>query len=113
MLDRKEQRASELAAFKEKTKNIMKTFEVKSQDDKVHKKPSALEHLSVDLFIQKIGVVFPLTAERDLEIPHTGSLDSHAVRAFLFSIESLRFSTQGGETGQAKMKGFSFQFVSR
>jgi hypothetical protein len=113
MLDRKEQRALELATFKEKTKSILRTFEVKVQDAEPMKKPPWLNNYTIHFSIRNIGVAFPLIHDHDLELPQTGSRDSSAVRAFLFSIKSIEFGTQRGETGQAIMKGFSFQFVSR
>jgi hypothetical protein len=112
MIDRKERRAAELAEFKEKAKSIMRSFEVKVNDAEPKKSTWLSEH-TIDLLIRNIGVAFPLALDQDLELPQTGSHDSSAVRAFLFSVKSLVFATQRGETGQAVMKGFSFQFVSR
>jgi hypothetical protein len=54
-----------------------------------------------------------LTHDQNLEIPQTGSGDSTAVKAFLFSVKSIKFGTQRGESGEAKMQGLSIQFVSR
>ncbi|KAJ7096249.1 hypothetical protein C8R44DRAFT_371827 [Mycena epipterygia] len=111
--DRKEQRAIELAAFKEKAQSILKTFEVAVQDVKVKEQSSWLKSYVINLSIYNIGVAFPLTHDETLKIPQTGSRDSTAVRAFLFSIKSIKFGTQRGESGEAKMQGLSFQFVSR
>ncbi|KAJ6625576.1 hypothetical protein B0H10DRAFT_1782666 [Mycena sp. CBHHK59/15] len=113
MWDRKEQRAVELAAFKEKAQSILKTFEVAVQDVQVKEKSSWLKTYVINLSIYNIGVAFPLTHDQNLEIPQMGTRDSSAVRAFLFSIKSLRFGTQRGESGEAKMRDLSFQFVSR
>lgn len=110
MLDRKEQRAKELAAFKEKTQSILKTLEVRSRESDINQ-TSWLDEYTIDLSIRNVGVAFPLTLDEDLELPSTGSKISSAVRAFLFSIESIEFDTQRGETGQINMKSFSFQFV--
>ncbi|KAJ7680397.1 hypothetical protein DFH06DRAFT_1404238 [Mycena polygramma] len=111
--DRKEQRAVELAAFKEKAQSILKTFEVPVEDVKVKEQSSWLHSYVIDLSINNIGAAFPLTLDQNLVIPQTGSRDSTAVRAFLFSIKSIKFGTQRGESGEAKMQGLSFQFVSR
>lgn len=113
MLDRKERRAAELEEFKQKTKSVMRTFDVKAKDSRPEAASNWLTDHTVDLTIKNIGVAFPLALNQDLELPQTGSHDSSAVRAFLFSIKSLVFGTQRGETGQAVMKGFSFQFISR
>lgn len=114
ILDRKEQRALELAAFKEKTQSILKTFEVRIRDDlPPEEKPSLLADYIFNVLVRNVGVAFPLTHDEDLEIPQTGSRDSNAIRAFLFSIKSIEFGTHRGETGQAVMKDFSFQFVPR
>ena len=112
MLIRREQRATELEGFKEKTRSLMKSLDVKIGEPKVAEK-SLLEMYTVSLVIKNIGVAFPLTLARDLQMPRTGSHDESAVRAFLFSIKNLEFGTQLGENGQASMSGFSFQFVSR
>ncbi|KAJ7579122.1 hypothetical protein C8J56DRAFT_337033 [Mycena floridula] len=113
MLERKEQRAKELAAFKLKTQSILKTFETKIKTTETDDPTSWLNHYVIDLSIHNIGVAFPLTLSQDLQLPKSGSQDCEAVRAFLFSIKSLQFSTQRGETGEATMSDFSFQFVSQ
>ncbi len=90
----------------------MKSLDVKIGEQKTAQK-SLLELYTVALSIKNIGVAFPLTLARDLQMPRTGSHDDSAVRAFLFSIKTLEFGSQLGENGQASMSGFSFQFVSR
>jgi hypothetical protein len=112
MLDHKERRAVALEEFKEKTKSLMRTFEVRVNDAELQKS-TWLSEYTIHLTIRNIGVAFPLALDQALELPQTGSHDSSAVRAFLFSIKSLVFSTQRGKTGQAIMKRFSFQFISR
>jgi hypothetical protein len=112
MMDRKEKRALELEAFKAKTRSVLKTFEVNLQDS-FEERTSWVNKYTFNLAIKNIGVAFPLTLDQDLQLPQTGSHDSTAVRAFLFSVKHLSFGAQHGETGQAAMKGFSFQFVSR
>ncbi|KAJ7462379.1 hypothetical protein B0H11DRAFT_1923358 [Mycena galericulata] len=109
--DRKEQRAVELAAFKEKAQSILKTFEVAVQDVQVKEQTSWLKSYVINLSVYNIGVAFPLTHNQNLVIPQTGSRDSTAVRAFLFSVKSIKFGAQRGESGEAKMQGLSFQFV--
>ncbi|KAK0460992.1 uncharacterized protein EV420DRAFT_1746434 [Desarmillaria tabescens] len=106
---RREQRAHELAAFKQKTQSILKSFDVKVHDLEV--RSSWLDNYSIDVNVNHIGVAFPLTHDEQLQLPKSGSHDSSAVRAFLFSIESLKFGTERGVTGEAHMKNCSFQFV--
>jgi hypothetical protein len=113
MLVRKEQRALELAAFKEKTQSILKTFEIGGRDAKVQEKSTWLDDYIINVSTRNIGVAFPLTHDQDLELPQTGSSDSTAIRAFLFSIKAVEFGTHRGETGQATIRSLSFQFVSR
>jgi hypothetical protein len=114
MLDRKERRAPELAALRLKAQSILKTFEVKTQDvDTDSAAAPWLNKYTINISINHVGVAFPLTHSAQLELPHSGSQDSSAVRAFLFSIKSIEFGTQRGESGQVVMNGFSFQFVSR
>ncbi|KAF9465079.1 hypothetical protein BDZ94DRAFT_1351083 [Collybia nuda] len=113
MLNRREQRATELAAFKEKTQSILKTFEGGTRDTYIKAKASWLDTYAINVSTRNVGVAFPLTHDQDLELPQIGSRDSTAVRAFLFSIKLVEFGTHRGETGQATMKGLSFQFVPR
>jgi hypothetical protein len=113
MLVRKEQRVLELAAFKEKTQSILKTFEIGGRDTKVQEKSNWLDDYIINVSTRNIGVAFPLTHDQDLELPHAGSSDSTAIRAFLFSIKAVEFGTHRGETGQATIRSLSFQFVSR
>ncbi|KAK0486085.1 hypothetical protein IW261DRAFT_776549 [Armillaria novae-zelandiae] len=108
---RREQRAHELSAFKQKTQSILKSFDVKVRD--LESRSSWLDSYSIDVNINHIGVAFPLTHDEQLQLPKSGSHDSSAVRAFLFSIESLKFGTERGVTGEAHMKNCSFQFVQR
>ncbi|CAK5265757.1 unnamed protein product [Mycena citricolor] len=110
--DRKEQRAVELAAFKQKAESILKTFELEQQTTPQTEpdQPSWMKSYAITLSVQDVGVAFPLTNESSLEIPQTGSRDSHAVRAFLFSIRSIKFGTHGDESGEARMSELSFQF---
>ncbi|KAJ7188161.1 hypothetical protein C8R46DRAFT_12137 [Mycena filopes] len=112
--DRKEQRAVELAAFKEKAQSILKTFEVPVENVQVRDQSTWLKSYVINIAIYNIGVAFPLTRDESLEIRRSGgSANSNAVKAFLFSIKSIKFGTQRGESGEAKMQGLSFQFVSR
>ncbi|KAG6900261.1 hypothetical protein C0993_000714 [Termitomyces sp. T159_Od127] len=53
------------------------------------------------------------TNSANLQLPRTGSRDSTSVPAFLWSIKSIEFGTHRGQSGQAEMKLFSFQFISR
>ncbi|KAH9935463.1 uncharacterized protein B0H18DRAFT_1114206 [Fomitopsis serialis] len=113
VLVRQADRANELAQFKEKTKNIMKSFDVKSGDAN-NLQTSWLEQYNLYLTMRHIGVAFPLAVFPDLQMSRTGSRDdATAVRAFLFSVKSLAFGAERGESGQATVKGFSFQFISR
>lgn len=112
-MERKEQRAVEIAEFKEKTKSVIRTFENKSTEDSPGDQMEWLQRMNIDIRIEDIGVAFPLSLNQELELPKTGSIDTTAVRAFLFSVASLSFSSHKGVTGTADMAGFSFQFVSQ
>lgn len=91
----------------------MKSFDVKSGNTNDEQK-SWLGQYNIYLTMRHIGVAFPLAAFPDLQMSRSGSRDdTTTVRAFLFSIKSLDFGTEHGENGDATMKGFSFQFVSR
>ncbi|KAL0573201.1 Macrophage colony-stimulating factor 1 receptor [Marasmius crinis-equi] len=110
MLERREQRSHELAAFKEKAQQILKTFEViPPRGHEPQKEKMATPWLTqyvVEFSIHNIGIAFPLAHNHDGE-------KERAVKAFLFSIKSISFATTRGETGQAIMNSLCFQFVSR
>ena len=114
MLERQEQRSLELAAFKEKTQSILRTFDVNVRDDEL-KQSSWISDCIITISIQDVGVAFPLSHDEGLEFPRTKSKiqESSAVGAFLLSIKSIEFGTHHGETGRAVMQRLSFQFVSR
>lgn len=107
---RAEQRALELAEFKEKTRNVMRTFETKDKPPSPEALQDWLSAYTIKFMVKNIGLAFPLALDQELK---PGSQDSTAVGAFLFSIKSLVFGIQRGDSGQAAMKGTSFQFVSR
>lgn len=108
MLERQERRSLELAAFKEKTRTILETFDVKVRDVQLEETTSWLHSYVLHVTIQNVGVAFPLSND-DLQRQSA----SAAVPAFLFSIRSITFSTTRGETGEATMKRLCLQFVSR
>ncbi|KAJ3735770.1 hypothetical protein DFJ43DRAFT_832425 [Lentinula guzmanii] len=112
-VDRREQRAQELNAFKQKTQHLIKTFEFKNQEPTLSSKMSWLDNYIIQFSLSNIGVAFPLAHDHDMDLPPVGSHESSAVRAFLFSIKSVKFGTQRGETGEASMESLSFQFVPR
>ena len=108
MLDRQERRSHELSTFKEKTRAILETFDVKVGDVQLEETTNWLNNYIVNVVIENIGVAFPLI--HDILIrQHSSS----SVRAFLFSIRSITFSTTRGETGEALVQRLCFQFVSR
>ena len=114
MLERQEQRALQLAAFKEKTQSILRTFDVNAGDVELEQS-SWISDCIITISIQGVGVAFPLSHDEDLELPRTKrkSQDSSAVGAFLLSIKSIEFGAQRGENGKAVMQRLSLQFVSR
>ncbi|KAK7692730.1 hypothetical protein QCA50_004363 [Cerrena zonata] len=109
---RQEQRATELAEFREKTRSVMRTFEAKIGDPQQDADRVWWDEYNIKVAVHNIGIAFPLAANPDLQLPRSGSLDSSAVRAFLFSTKSVVFDTEKGETGKVKIEDFSFQFVS-
>jgi hypothetical protein len=108
---RAEQRAKELAAFKEKTREFIKTFESsKSGSDAIQ---SWISDFLINFTFRNIGVAFPLDFDPTLKVERSDSGKDRATGAFLLSVKSLSFSVQRGESGQAVMKGTALQFVSR
>lgn len=112
MLVRKEKRAQELEEFKAKTRQVMRTFDVKI-GDQAAPQDDWWDSYILNLTIQNFGIAFPLTLNQELQLPRSGSVDDTAVRAFLFSIKSIVFGTHLGQRGEVTMLGFSFQFVPR
>lgn len=108
LLDRQERRAHELAAFKEKARAILDTFDVKVRDVQLEETSDWLHAYVINVVIQNVGVAFPLSND---DLRRQGS--SGAVKAFLFSIRSIAFRTTRGETGEAVMQRLCFQFVPR
>ena len=108
---RAEQRAKELAAFKEKTREFIKTFESsKPGPDSIQ---SWISDFLINFTFKNIGIAFPLDSDPSIRVERSESGKDRATGAFLLSIKSLSFSVQHGESGQAVMKGTALQFVSR
>jgi len=108
---RAEQRAKELAAFKEKTWEFIRTFEPsKPVPDAIQ---SWISDFLINFTFKNIGIAFPLGLDHSLGVERSESGKDRATGAFLLSIKSLSFSVQRGESGQAVMKGTALQFVSR
>ncbi|KAH6910365.1 hypothetical protein BKA70DRAFT_1272889, partial [Coprinopsis sp. MPI-PUGE-AT-0042] len=108
MIVRQEQRAVELAAFKEKTQSIIKTFDDKVRDSHLKESSGWLGSYIVDVSIRNLGIAFPL-AYGEFNGMHAAA----GIKAFLFSIRSITFKTDRGETGEALMDKLCFQFVPR
>ncbi|THH30793.1 hypothetical protein EUX98_g3395 [Antrodiella citrinella] len=112
VLVRKERRAKELDEFKAKTRKVMHTFDVKMGDSQTGEDGFWWDQYNLHLRIENFSIVFPLILTQEVQLPRSGSTDEAAVRAFLFSIKSIVFGTDRGQTGDVAMQGFSFQFVS-
>ncbi|EIN11333.1 hypothetical protein PUNSTDRAFT_98433 [Punctularia strigosozonata HHB-11173 SS5] len=109
--ERQEHRAHQLAEFKEKTQHVMRTFDIKKEPQQ--DQASWIDQYSVDFSVRNIGVAFPLSLDLYLELPQNQDQTVSSVPAFLFTVSSLVFASEHGESGQATMKGFCFQFVPR
>ncbi|CAL1706934.1 unnamed protein product [Somion occarium] len=106
-----EQRANELAEFREKTRSVIRTFDMKIGETQRSSDFAWWDEYNIDLAVGNVGIAFPLAVNQDLQLPRSGSIDSTAVRAFLFSTKSVVFGAEHGESGQVMVKDFSFQFV--
>ncbi|KAF8271516.1 hypothetical protein EI94DRAFT_1770350 [Lactarius quietus] len=95
VLDRKDERVRELAAFKEKTERIMKAFGVNDRETPRDDVAWLKDH-AVVFSVSNVGVAFPL------------ALDS--VPAFLFSVKTVEFEDKNMGHSQFVMTGFSVQF---
>ncbi|CAE7120149.1 unnamed protein product [Rhizoctonia solani] len=116
MLSRQEQRATELEEVRRKTRQVMRTLEHNDHPHSTRETKTFLDNRKIEFTIKDIGIVFPLTLQDDLMLPQMGSsiispLSPSSVPAFLISLRSVSFVTQRYETGQAKIRAFSFQFV--
>ncbi|KAI0051792.1 hypothetical protein FA95DRAFT_1675579 [Auriscalpium vulgare] len=112
VLIRQEERARELAAFKEKTREVMRTFEVRTKESNSEDQLAWLDDYSIIVDIKNIGAAFPLEYDNNLELPR-GAHQHVAVPAFLFSIKSVEFGAERNGHGKFTMSGFSFQFVNK
>ena len=111
---RKERRAQDMAEFKEKTKNLLRSLDISMH--RSHSQPTEISWIgkyTVDISFANIGIAFPLTLGPNIHLSQDDTQSDGSVRAFLFSIKSITFDAQLGESGKASMKGFAFQFVSR
>lgn len=91
----------------------MRTFDVKTGDAQKREDGYWWDKYILSLHIHNFGIAFPLTLAQEVQLPRSGSMDDSSVRAFIFSIKSIIFGTNRGETGEVTLLGFSFQFVSR
>jgi hypothetical protein len=100
-----------LAEFKEKTKALLRSLDLTTNNSR-SESLSWLDKYIIKVSVKNIGVAFPLAVAEELQVPRQSKAES-SVRAFLFSIKSIAFDANRGESGEASMRGFSFQFVSR
>ena len=111
MLQRKRDRALELAEMRSKTRHVIKTFEGPAARVRPR---SAFRNRIISLEVERIGIAFPLSIQANgvpTSAPPVRRLDNEPVPAFLISIVSLSFATQREESGNARMSHFAFQFV--
>ncbi|KAH9083360.1 hypothetical protein EDB83DRAFT_2538792 [Lactarius deliciosus] len=113
VLDRKDERVRELAAFKEKTERIMETFEVNDRESTPLNDAAWLKDHAVVFSVSNVGVAFPLALDSGIEIPLSKPHQHPAVPAFLFSVKTVEFEAKNTGHSQFVMTGFSFQFVDR
>ncbi|KAH9041126.1 hypothetical protein EDB84DRAFT_1436665 [Lactarius hengduanensis] len=116
VLDRKDERVRELAAFKEKTERIMKAFEVNDRESTPLSDAAWLKDHAVVFSVSNVGVAFPLALDSGIsgiEIPLSKPHQHPAVPAFLFSVKTVEFEAKNTGHSQFVMTGFSFQFVDR
>jgi hypothetical protein len=108
---RKEERATEMAEFKAKTLNVMRTFDVHGSELRPQTGQPLLSQYTISLQVRNIGGAFPLAIDSDVKLPTSSPRTSAGMRAFLFSVKSVGFGAHLGESGQATVKDFAIQFV--
>ena len=113
VLNRKDERIRELAAFKEKTQSVLKTFEVTDRESNPGEAMTWFKDYAVVLNVSNVGVAFPLALDSSIDRPLGKPRQHQAVSAFLFSVKFVEFEDKNMGDSQFVMKGFSFQFVDR
>ncbi|KAI0314094.1 hypothetical protein OF83DRAFT_1165342 [Amylostereum chailletii] len=113
VLVRQDERARALAEFKEKTREVMRSFEGGRRNEDQPKNQPWFTNYSLKFTVRHIGAAFPLALDGKLELPRGRIPHEAPVRAFLFSIKSLEFGAERNGSGQFTMESFSFQFVDR
>jgi len=88
----------------------MRTFEVKARNYQIED-TSWLSKYIINITVRDLGIAFPITLEQDIQLPRYRAKDA-TISAFLFSISSIIFGVNQGETGEATVKNLSFQFIS-
>ncbi|KAH9171981.1 hypothetical protein EDB89DRAFT_2174254 [Lactarius sanguifluus] len=94
VLDRKDERVRELAAFKEKTERIMEAFEVNDRESAPINGAAWLKDHAVVFSVSNVGVAFPLALDSGIEIPLSKPHQHPAVPAFLFSVKTVEVEGQ-------------------
>jgi hypothetical protein len=89
----------------------LKTFEIKSHDAPAERAPWFSGYF-ISVIIKDLGIAFPISLEHGVQ-PLRYRPQEAALSAFLFSISSITFGVNRGETGEAVVKNLSFQFISR
>ena len=105
---RQEQRALEVEEIKNKTKRVIRAFEVQKAATPSQRSTSFLDNRTLLIEVADIGIAFPLALKNEIEVDAIGS-----VPAFLMSIKSAAFSVKRYESGHASMGRLSFQFVKQ
>ncbi|KAF8577934.1 hypothetical protein K439DRAFT_1363574, partial [Ramaria rubella] len=105
---RQEQRALELKEIKNKTKRVMRTFEMQKSTPSLERSSFILDKRTVLIDVADIGIAFPLSLRNEIEVEAIGSIP-----AFLLSIRTATFSLKRYESGHASMGSLSFQFVKQ
>jgi hypothetical protein len=113
VVNRKDERIRELAAFKKKTQSILKTFEVTDRESTPRDAMIWFKDYAVALSVSNVGVAFPLALDSSIDPPFGKPHQHHAMSAFLFSVKTVEFEDKNMGDSQFVMKRFAFQFVDR
>ena len=108
---RKEQRAAELVAFRQKARRIMETFNLNPTKDTA-RQDRFLAKNAIKVSMTNVAFAFPLNVQTHAG-KAVGITPISTTKALLLSVKTFDFATQKGETGQATIKSFCLQFVSR
>lgn len=104
---RKEQRAAELLAFRQKAGRVMDTFDLRPKKATASRQGRFLAKNAISVHMTNVALAFPLNVH-----VRNGLDATSATKALLLTARTFQFDSQKGENGSATMNDLCLQFVS-